>query len=223
MPDKAQSVAFRFWLRFSLTAALLLACGVFLQVRSAGEDPRSRSPLMDFPRQIEGWEGKTIPISPDVRAVLGPGEFMERLYSHKHRDAPVDLFLAYFPSQRTGDTMHSPKNCLPGGGWVPISATHMSLTGPDGKPFAVNRYLIGKGLDRMLVLYWFVEQGRTVASEYWAKIDLVSDAIRENRTDGALVRVGTPLGPGESPATAQKRVVGFTERILPLLPSYIPR
>jgi EpsI family protein len=180
-------------------------------------------PLVNFPSQIQGWESRTIPIATDIRAVLGPGEFVERLYSRKDAIAPVDLFLAYFPSQRSGDTMHSPKNCLPGGGWVPISAGHLSLIDPGGKPFVVNRYLIGKGLDQMLVLYWFDEQGRAVASEYWAKAYLVTDAIRENRTDGALIRVATPLTPGESPASAETRAVQFTEHILPLLPSYIPR
>ncbi len=223
MPEETSRDQSRFWLRFSLTAALLVACGVFLQVRSAGEDPPERMPLVNFPKQVQGWESRTIPIAPDIRAVLGPGEFVERLYSRKDVIAPVDLFLAYFPSQRTGDTMHSPKNCLPGGGWVPISANHMSLTGPGGKPLVVNRYLIGKGLDRMLVLYWFEEQGRAVASEYWAKAYLVTDAIRENRTDGALIRVATPLAPGESLVSAEKRAVEFTEHILPLLPSYIPR
>lgn len=223
MPEGTSLVQSRFWLRFSLTAALLVACGVFLQVRSAGEDPRARKPLVSFPAQIQGWESRNVPIAPDIRAVLGPGEFVERLYNRKDAIAPVDLFLAYFPSQRTGDTMHSPKNCLPGGGWVPISASHLSLADPGGKPFVVNRYLIGKGLDRMLVLYWFDEQGRKVASEYWAKAYLVTDAIRENRTDGALIRVATPLAPGENPASAERRVVQFTEHILPLLPTYIPR
>jgi len=223
MPEGTRRDPLRFWLRFSLAAALLVACGVFLHVRSAGEDPRARMPLVNFPSRIQGWESRTIPIAADIRAVLGPGEFVERLYSRKDTIAPVDLFLAYFPSQRSGDTMHSPKNCLPGGGWVPISASHLLLTGPGEKSFVVNRYLIGKGLDRMLVLYWFEEQGRAVASEYWAKAYLVTDAIRENRTDGALIRVATPLAPGENLVSAEKRAVEFTEHILPLLPTYIPR
>lgn len=222
MPDDKPKTP-RFWLRFSLAAALVLTCGLFLQLRSAGEVPQARLPLRTFPSQIAGWEGSTIPITPDIRAVLGPGEFLERLYHSGGTAGPVDLFLAYFPSQRSGDTMHSPKNCLPGGGWVPIAASRISLTGTDGKPFSVNRYLIAKGLDRMLVLYWFEEQGRPVASEYWAKAYLVTDAIRENRTDGALIRVAAPLAPGENPAKGEKRAIRFAERVLPLLPAYIPR
>lgn len=222
MPERNHNTPPRFWLRFALAAAILATCGIFLQIRSATENPLARLPLNDFPRRIQGWQGSTIPIAPDVRAVLGPGEFLERLYHTAGADAPVDLFLAYFPSQRSGDTVHSPKNCLPAGGWVPISASRISLVDPLGKPFTANRYLIAKGLDRMLVLYWFEEQGRPVASEYWAKAFLVTDAIRENRTDGALIRVATPLAPGENPATGERRAARFAHHVLPLLPAYIP-
>jgi EpsI family protein len=211
-----------FWLRFALAAAFLVACGIFLEYRSAGEDPPARLPLENFPHQIRGWQGSTVPIAPDIRAVLGPGEFLERLYRRDGAASPVDLFVAYFPRQRAGDTMHSPKNCLPGGGWVPIASGHLSLAGPSGRSFTVNRYLIAKGLDRMLVLYWFEEQGRTVDSEYWAKAYLMGDAIRENRTDGALIRVATPLAPEESAASAEQRAIGFTQNILALLPAYVP-
>jgi len=222
MPESRFSSGARFWLRFWLTVILLVTCGVFLQFRAAGEDPRARLPLQNFPDQIHGWQGSPVPIAPAIRAVLGPGEFLERFYHGSGGVPPVDLFLAYFPSQRTGDTMHSPKNCLPGGGWVPIASGQIPLTGPKGKQFRVNRYLIAKGLDRMLVIYWFEEQGRPVASEYWAKIYLVSDSIRENRSDGALIRIATPLAAGELPAVAEKRAVRFAKGILPLLPAYIP-
>lgn len=212
----------RFWLRFSLPVALIVVAGLFLQLRGSGNRPSLHARLSHFPRQVQGWQGQTIDIPPEIRKILGPGQFLERLYRHRGTAMPVDLFLAYFPNQRSGDTMHSPKNCLPGGGWVPIAVSHLSVAGLDGKHFTVNRYLIAKGLDRMLVLYWFEEQGRTVASEYWAKAYLVADAIRENRTDGALIRVATPLAPGENPASAEKRAVRFTHAILPLLPAHIP-
>ena len=83
--------------------------------------------------------------------------------------------------------------------------------------------MLGKGADRLLVLYWYQAHGRVVASEYWAKFYLVADAIRLNRTDGALVRVITPVAPGEGTVSAQKRAVGFAEAILPALDTHIPR
>ncbi len=211
------------WLRFTLAAAMVAGTGLFLQLRGNTSDPLPPDTLSSFPREFQGWQGKTIVIPVDIRKVLGPGHFMERLYHHDGVAMPVDLFLAYFPSQRSGDTMHSPKNCLPGGGWVPVSVSRIWLTGPDGKRFRVNRYLIAKGLDRMLVLYWFEEQGHTVASEYRAMLYLVADALRENRTDGALIRVATPLAPGEDPARSEHRAVGFAERMLPFLPAHFSR
>ena len=103
----------------------------------------------------------------------------------------IDLFLAYFPSQRTGNTMHSPQNCLPGAGWSMSGHRHIQIAGPSG-PLIVNLYIISKGTDRQVVLYWYQAHGRVVASEYWAKVYLVTDAISMNRTDGSLVRVITP-------------------------------
>jgi EpsI family protein len=135
----------------------------------------------------------------------------------------VDLFLAYFPSQRTGDTIHTPKNCLPGAGWTPLESGRVALERPDGPAIRVNRYVIGKGTDHMLVLYWYEAHGRAVASEYWAKFYLVADAIRLNRTDGALVRIITPWLSGENLDTAQQRAVDFAGSILPLLDNYIPQ
>jgi EpsI family protein len=222
MRDSRSNSRPRFRLRFSLAVALLAATGLFLQVRGSGVRAPERRPLAKFPGDIQGWTARTIPIPSDIRAVLGPGEFIERLYSRLGSPQPVDLFLAYFPSQRAGDTMHSPKNCLPGGGWTPIASTEVSLAAPGGKPFLVNRYLIAKGIDRMLVFYWFQEQGRPVASEYWAKVFLVAGALRDNRTDGALIRIATPIGDMETPQIAQERIVAFAGQVLPLLHSYLP-
>ena len=90
-------------------------------------------------------------------------------------------------------------------------------------PLTVNRYVIAKGLDRQLVLYWYQSHGRVVASEYAAKFYLVADSIRMNRSDGALVRVVTSINPGETEIAAENHAVAFTESSLPVLDSYIPR
>jgi EpsI family protein len=134
----------------------------------------------------------------------------------------LDLFLAFFPSQRAGSTIHSPQNCLPGAGWLPVESGKIKLLRPDGKTITVNRYLIGKGLERRLVLYWYQAHGRVVASEYWAKFYLVTDAIRMNRSDGALIRVTTPVAQNESSVSAEQRGVAFIQDVLPFLGRYIP-
>jgi EpsI family protein len=135
----------------------------------------------------------------------------------------VDLFIAYFPSQRAGATIHSPKNCLPGSGWFPVQADRITIHVPGHSAFPANRYLIAKGEERELVLYWYWAHDRAVASEYAAKIYLVTDAIRMNRSDGSLVRVSIPLLPHQTLDSAQDRLLAFTKDIVPQINTYVPR
>jgi EpsI family protein len=172
---------------------------------------------------VGNWQGREVSIPPWALEVLGAGEFLERNYSRAPDEPSIDLFLAYFPSQRMGSTMHSPQNCLPGSGWTPVEFARVELTRPSGGKIKVNRYVLAKGLERLLVLYWYQAHGRVVASEYWAKFYVVADAIRMNRSDGAMVRVMTPIARNESLASAeQKRGVPFVQDAVLLLGRYIP-
>lgn len=213
----------RSWLRFSLVVALVAAAEIFLVARSRPEILPSRPPLSSFPLTIDTWSGRDVAIPQEFLDVLGPGEFLQRIYNSSSTQPYVDLFLAYFPSQKTGDTIHSPKNCLPGSGWTPIESGRVQLTQASDPPIDANRYILEKGSSRLFVLYWYQAHGRAVASEYWAKYFLVADAIRMNRTDGALVRVITPVLPDENVTTSERRAVGFTGQFLPVLDRYIPR
>jgi EpsI family protein len=209
-------------LRFWLVVVLLLATAGFLRSRSGAENLPPHQELASFPLQIGDWNGREILISDDIRKILGDGDFMQRSYFRSSREPGVDLFIGYFPTQRTGSTIHSPKNCLPGAGWVPVESRNVPLRWPDGKTKMVNRYVIQRGLNRQLVFYWYQSHDRVVASEYWAKFYMMADAIRMNRTDGALVRFITPLAPGESADAGQNRILGFTQEVLPLLRTFIP-
>src|ERR1700732_4968605 len=185
--------------RFILTAALIASAAIFLQARGRNEIFPPRLPLQSFPSHLSNWTSTDIAIQKDVLEVLGPGDFLLRVYQNPAEKQPfVDLFLAYFPSQRAGDTIHSPKHCLPGAGWLPVVSNRITLTLPGRAPFPANRYVIAKGGDRQLVLYWYLAHDRFVASEYWAKVYLVADAIRMNRSDGSLVRFTTAITGGES-------------------------
>jgi EpsI family protein len=209
-------------LRFALAAALIAVTTVLLRARS--EIIPKPPPLSSFPARLANWDSTNIELDQDTLAVLGAGDFLERAYRDPKRNLPyVDLFLAYFASQRAGDTIHSPQNCLPGAGWAPIENTRVTLSPPGHAPFPANRYVISKAGERELVLYWFWAHDRGVASEYWAKYYLVRDSIRMNRSDGALVRLVTPMLPGESAEEAQQRLSPFTAGIVPLLDGYIPR
>jgi len=210
--------------RFLCAALLIASTAIFLRARTRGEVFPPRLALENFPHQIGAWTGTDVTIDQDTLRVLGPGDFLLRVYADPQQSLPyIDLFIAYFPTQRTNDTMHSPKNCLPGSGWAPIESTRVTLNVPGHGSFPVNRYIIAKGDDKQVVLYWYWAHDRGVASEYWAKYYLVSDSIRMNRSDGSLVRVTTPLLDGESPGAAQQRLMPFVSEIVPKLNAYIPR
>lgn len=210
------------YLRFLLLLGLFLATAIFLYARSRPEQVPPRHAVESLPVEFEGWRGQNFVIDPEVRQVLGDGEFLHRGYRRVGEESPIDLFLAYFPSQRTGSTIHSPKNCLPGSGWVPLESGRIQLPDSKGRPAWINRYLIARGADRELVLYWYQAHGRIVASEYLAKFYLVADSIRINRSDGALVRFVTPLRPGETPKEGEHRIAQFAERLIPEISRYIP-
>lgn len=207
--------------RFLLAAALLAGTGALLAARSGSEIMARRVPLSSFPHELNGWTGTDVQLNQDVLAVLGPGDFLVRDYHNDQQS--VALFIAYFPSQRAGDTIHSPKNCLPGAGWAPVQADRIEVSVPGHAPFPANRYLIAKGEERQLVLYWYLAHDRVVASEYKAKFYLVTDSIRMHRSDGSLIRVSTPLAEGESIQSGQSRLLAFAGNIVPMMNTYVPR
>lgn len=210
------------WLRFAVAAALIGSTAIYLHGRGQDWPSPPHLQVSDFPRDLGDWQGgEALPFSQDTLQVLGPGEFLERIYQ-RPAQPPVDLFLAYFPSQRAGDTVHSPRHCLPGAGWEPTESSLVQLTGPDGKSITVNYWVIAKGEERQVALYWYQAHGRVLADEYRAKLYQVWDAMRLNRTDGSLVRVITPVAGLEGVDKARQRAVDFTEHLLPMLGSYIP-
>jgi EpsI family protein len=210
--------------RFVFAALLIASAAIFLRAHTRSEVFPPRLPLQSFPERVGEWAGSDVAIDKDALEVLGPGDFLLRLFTNPDRRLPyIDLFIAYFPSQRAGDTIHSPKNCLPGAGWAPVESRRVTLTVSGQDPFPANRYVIAKGDNRQLVLYWYWAHGRGVASEYWAKYYLVADSIRMNRSDGSLVRLTTPLAPGETADAAEQRLHPFIADVVPLLQNYIPR
>lgn len=210
--------------RFAFAALLILSAAIFLEAHSSSEVFPSRAPLSSFPEKLGAWTGTDIPLEKDVLEILGPGDFLLRAYHNLETAEPeVSLFIAYFPSQRAGDTIHSPQHCLPGAGWTPIENKRITLDLPGHVPFPANRYLIARGDSRQLVFYWYWAHDRGVASEYWAKYYLIADSIKMNRSDGALVRIITPMLAGESTDAAQQRLLPLAGIFQPLLDTYIPR
>jgi EpsI family protein len=209
-------------LRFWTVVVLLGGTGLILQARGSTDRIPTTQPLSDFPQTIAERVGGTISIDQETLAVLGAGDFLSRVYTNDKQAPPMGLFIGYFPSQRTGSTIHSPKNCLPGAGWTFESNQYVDLKDASGKMHQVGEYIIANGDSRQFVIYWYEAHGRSVANEYKAKIYMVMDAMRLNRTDGALVRVTTPIDSNAGTKAAKDGAEAFVAELAPLLPRFIP-
>jgi len=190
------------------------------------------TPLGDMPRTIDSLRGEDYPIPQEALDLLGQGSFLNRIYEPAssapltegapRASRPVGLFIGYFPTQRTGQSIHSPQNCLPGAGWAFESSGVAEIETADGRTREVGDYLISNGTSEDEVLYWYQSHGRTIANDYLAKFYMLVDAIRYGRTDAALVRIVVPLSGKEDRQGAHRRAVEFATKLLPLLPSYVP-
>jgi EpsI family protein len=198
-------------------AVLILLASLYVRFVAASVGDVARAPLDRFPLEIAGWKGESLPPLDDATArVLGADEYLNRRYV-RPGGAAVDLFVAYYRSQQHGDAIHSPRNCLPGAGWEPVSQSETTLRPAGGEPVPVNRYVIRKGLDRRVVFYWYQGRGRMVSNEYANKGWLVIDAMRMGRTDGGLVRAITPAS-----EAGERSAIGLLEAALSPLEKSLP-
>jgi EpsI family protein len=208
--------------RFAIVALLLAGTGLFLKTLDRPPSVLPRMALASFPVELRSWSGTDIPIPDETAKHLGAGEFLQRTYRDPMGSgAYVDLYVRYIPNQRAL-FRHLPQDCLEGSGWTPVEAGTTTLALPGDAPFSANRYLIAKGDDRQLVLFWYSARGRRVASEDWMNLYLAFDSVRLNRSDNALIRMNTELEPGEKPAEAERRLLSFAGLVSPLLKNYIP-
>ncbi|MGH9740063.1 MAG: exosortase C-terminal domain/associated protein EpsI [Candidatus Acidiferrales bacterium] len=206
--------------RFCLTSIVLVCAFVLLQTMSHGEAIVLRQPLHDLPYTMGRWNGQDQPLEPQVVQAVGVTDYVNRFYSRPSNE-PVQLYVGYYGSQRTGDTIHSPKNCLPGAGWDPIRSAYATIQLSGGRSIIVNEYVVQRDQNKQLVFYWYQGRGRVIASEYKAKVWMIADAIERNRTDAALVRLVTPMDGGET--RARVRLVTFTKTLFPSLDRLIPK
>lgn len=208
----------KIWLAAAGAAAvLLLQTAVYYGLPSQESTPKMRA-LESFPAQLAPWSlAASYPMEDEVQKVLKADQTLNRLYTSGQTG--INLFVAYFHSQKSGVAPHSPKNCLPGSGWAPTESGIAMVELAGGRQLEVNRYIVARGDSKSLVLYWYQTPYRVIASEYWAKIYLVLDSIRYNRSDTALVRVVVPLPSGRE-AEAEAQAKEFIQKSFPALNSY---
>ncbi len=205
-----------------LSIALLAQAALFYGT-SRGEKVPDVRPLQGFSRQVNGWsvaqEGY---VDDETQAILRADDTLTRTYVKPTRPLPAYLFVAFFKTQKNGKAPHSPKNCMPGTGWEPTRDDLLKVNIPGlSEPIEVNRYVIAKGNEKSVVLYWYQSRYRVVASEYKAKIWTVADAVRYNRTDTALIRVIVPV-PGNDEAGAEQTAIEFVQSVFLPLRQYLP-
>lgn len=214
MFEISQSV--RLW----ITASVLLGAFVLLNGISHGEPIVPRKPLGDIPYTFAGWTGHERPLAPEVLQAAKVSYYVNRIYVDPS-SAAIQLYVGYYASQKTGDTIHSPKNCLPGAGWDPIQSGYKAILISSGRQIVVNEYVIQRNQDKQLVFYWYQGRGRIIANEYAGKFWMMADAIFRNRTDGALIRLNTVMNDGE--ANARSRLLAFVQLLFPSVEDLIPR
>jgi EpsI family protein len=170
---------------------------------SATPKPATHRSFAEFPQQLGDYRlVQSQSIDSDVQAVLKADDYVVRWYQSPTGKL-AEVFIAYYAVQKAGESMHSPKNCLPGAGWEPILNDHVTVAGPSG-PVEVNRYVVEKGNSRTLILYWYHSGNRVYASEYWGKAYLIADSARTGQRDGAIARIAVNLPKGASVDAATK-------------------
>lgn len=206
-----------------LSACLVLLCAGGLAVFAVSGRPEiipERMQFVEFPARIGDWRGDPSVLDPGTEKVVGADDYLLSDYSQSDGDT-VNLYVAYYSSQRRHGAFHSPILCIPGAGWQ-ITKFQEVKYAILGKTQPLNRVIINKGADRQIVYYWFNERGRIIANEYWTKFYLLADAIEKNRTDGALVRLITPIKAHETEADADRRLRSFMQIALPRLTAFLP-
>lgn len=207
--------------RVLVSLGLLVGALLVFQVRSTGEAVPVRKSFDSFPMVVGEWRGtQATVLEVEILNVLKVSDYVMRRYTDP-AGRSLWLYVGYWATQRKGAQIHSPKNCLPGGGWEPLEASRLTIRLPvPPTAITVNRYLIQKERAMQVVLYWYQQQGRAIAGEVPARIEMVRSSIVRNRTDGALVRVSMPVSGGVEETTAQ--LVQYVQTLYPVLGQYLP-
>ena len=185
--------------------------------------PPQRTSFTELPLQIDEWKGRSSKLETIYLDALKLTDYALIDYA-KADGQVVNFYSAYYDSQRKGQSAHSPKSCLPGGGWVMEQFGQQAVDGVSvgGNPLRINRVVIAQGQSRQLVYYWFQQRGRTITNEYMVKWFVFWDGLTKNRSDGALVRLVTPVREGEDVAKADALMQAFVGKIAGQLPRFIP-
>lgn len=206
--------------RTIIILGIMLITAALTAFASHSERIAPNKPFNQFPLELGQWKGQKGELDQKVYNILGVEDYILANY-RKISGEIVSLYVGFYQSQKEGDIIHSPKNCMPGAGWnitdTSIETVNMEDTGTSIK---VIKLLLQKGAEKQVVLYWFQSRGRIISSEYMEKIWLVIDSITKNRTDGSFVRLISPVSVDEE--TTVRILKDFLNKVYPALNEHIP-
>jgi EpsI family protein len=204
---------------WAATILVLLQAGLYYSA-SSGDSLPLPVPLAGFPQVLGAFHGtKDGAVEPETVAILRADDLLVRWYSSDLGSA--SLFMAYFNTQRSGQSPHSPKNCLPGEGFQPSENGTVDVQA-GGETLRINRYLVSRGDETTLVMYWYQSSKRVIADEFAAKFYLVADSIATHRSNTSLVRVMVPVVPGHTDA-ADRTAIAFVKELYPAIRDFMPK
>lgn len=208
----------------SAAAITLVALTAAISAPTRVEVALDRAPFATFPDKLADWQGDGQSLDRPILDALSLSDYVLSDFQRQSDPVPVNFYVAYYDSQTSGHAIHSPQSCIPGGGWQisDLSRHRVADARAGNPPLTVNRTVIAKGRDRQLVYYWFVQRDRLLTSEYAVKWFIFWDALTRNRTDGALIRVVTPVFETEGVAAADSRLAQFVSAMLPNLTPHLP-
>ncbi len=210
----------KFDIRYFIVIALLAGTILYSQLRSDGRPVSIVKPLEAFPIQIDGWSGTTQKFSQNVYDILGVDDSVLVDYKNGKKDK-VSMYVGYYESQKQGEIIHSPKNCMLGSGWQPIEISEIKISLDTGE-IPVMKMIVGKHSQKRVVLYWYQSGNRAVANEYFQRLYFIHDSIRYNRTNAAFIRFISPVS-GDDYEGSLQLLTNFIKKIMPLLNEFLPK
>jgi len=211
------------FIQTTILTSIMLATSIFTAYLSKADDQPPLKSLSTFPMQIGEWHGKPARFEDKIYQALGVDDSILAYYQQLQTTNNIELYIGYYQSQREGDIIHSPKNCMPGAGWniASIEPISLDITITNGKPIKINKVILQNGNQKHLMFYWFHSRGRVISSEYAQKIFLVWDSILRHRTDGSFVRLISSIN-DRNEYQVTEDFKQFTQHLFPVLSDFIP-
>ncbi len=205
--------------RYFIVVVLLSGTLLYSQLRSDGKPVPIVKTLENFPKQIDGWSGKSHKFSQKVYDLLGVDDSVLMNYKNDNEDV-ISMYIGYYESQKQGEIIHSPKNCMLGSGWQPIDISEIDIS-LDSREIPVMKMIVERRSQKQVVIYWYQSGNRAVANEYFQRLYFIHDSIRYNRTNAAFIRFISPVS-GDVYEGSLQLLTNFIKEIMPLLNEYLP-